>query len=299
MKILITGGTGLVGTKLTEMLYNEGHQVNWLTRKTFKHPRAKVYKWDINQSYIDPEALEDLDVVIHLAGAGVADRKWSQARKKELTDSRVFALQLLKQKINRVGNPPKLLISASGINYYGEDSGETWVDETSRQGGGFLAYLCEQWETVADEFKDDTRVVKLRIGVVLDKTGGALKKMVPPIKYLIGAPLGSGKQYISWIHIEDLCQMINFIVNNDQLSGVFNAVSNEPETNADFTRIIAKTIHRPLFLPNVPAFVLSAMYGQLASIIIGGNRVSNQKIRDSGFEFKYPDAASALKDVIG
>lgn len=290
----------MVGQKLTDLLYNEGHQVNWLTRKTFKHPRAKVFRWNINQSYIDPEALDGVDALIHLAGAGVADKKWTQPRKKELTDSRVFALELLRQKLQRSNQRPKLVISASGINYYGDNSGPEWVDESSKQGGGFLAYLCEQWEGAADEFEqDEARVVKLRIGVVLDKQGGALKKIVPPVKYLIGSPLGSGQQFMSWIHIDDLCRMIKFLIENDTHSGVFNAVSNQPETNADFTRIIARTLRKPMLLPNVPAFVLKVAFGELSSIILGGNRVSNQKIRDAGFEFQYPDATSALKDVLG
>lgn len=297
--ILITGGTGLVGKQLTELLLSKGYTVAYLSRKKKPIPSVKVYEWNIYQKTIEKEAITEAEAIIHLAGAGVADKTWTESYKKEILESRVLSTQLLYETLEQTQHSVKSFISASAVGIYGFDTGEQWLDENSPHGKDFLADVTEKWETEVQKIANlGIRTAILRIGIVLAKEGGALPKLLQPIRWGLGAALGSGKQYMSWIHIKDLAQMFVFALENEHLKGVFNAVGNKPCTNAELTQAIAQTIHKPLFLPNVPSFALKLMVGEMAQMVLGGNRVSNEKILQAGFQYQFPTLQEALKDLL-
>jgi uncharacterized protein (TIGR01777 family) len=299
MNILITGGTGLVGTVVTELALQKGYQVSFLSRSTKSIPQVKVFQWDIAQKKIDIQAIEQADYIIHLAGAGVADKRWSDAYKQEILDSRIISTQLLQEAISKSIKKPKAIVAASAVGIYGFDTGDTLMQEGSRQGEGFLAEVTKKWEEELLKFENlGIRTAIMRIGIVLSTKGGALQKMMQPIQFFAGSALGSGKQYMSWIHIRDLARMFLFAIENEQIRGVYNAVGNTPVTNETFTKAIAKVMNKPLFLPNVPEFALRLMLGEMASMVIGGNRVSNEKIVKAGFQYEFETLEEALKNLI-
>jgi uncharacterized protein (TIGR01777 family) len=299
MNILITGGTGLVGTVVTELALQTGYQVSFLSRSTKSIPQVKVFQWDIAQKKIDIQAIEQADYIIHLAGAGVADKRWSDAYKQEILDSRIISTQLLQEAISKSIKKPKAIVAASAVGIYGFDTGDTLMQEDSRQGEGFLAEVTKKWEEELLKFENlGIRTVIMRIGIVLSTKGGALQKMMQPVQFFAGSALGSGKQYMSWIHIRDLARMFLFAIENEQIQGVYNAVGNTPVTNETLTKAIAKIMNKPLFLPNVPEFVLRLMLGEMASMVIGGNRVSNEKIVKAGFQYEFETLEEALKNLI-
>lgn len=295
-KILITGGTGLVGTRLSEKLAQMGHTVTHLSRRANPNAKYPAFKWDIEKGEIDPEALQ-VDHIIHLAGAGVGDEKWTEKRKKVIYDSRVDSTQLLHDKVKEAGIKLKSFLCASAIGYYGMDTGDQLLTESSPGADDFLAKVTHDWEAAAAGFKAlDIPLTYLRIGVVFSSQGGALVKMAQPVKFGVGAALGSGRQYISWIHIDDICDMIIWLIDNKK-EGIYNGVAPNPLTNAEITKAIAQTLKKPLFLPPVPAFVLKLMLGEMSSIALGGNKVSAQKLQDEGFKFQFDDIRSALSDI--
>jgi uncharacterized protein (TIGR01777 family) len=299
MNILITGGTGLVGTVVTELALQTGYQVSFLSRSTKSIPQVKVFQWDIAQKKIDIQAIEQADYIIHLAGAGVADKRWSDAYKQEILDSRIISTQLLQEAISKSIKKPKAIVAASAVGIYGFDTGDTLMQEDSRQGEGFLAEVTKKWEEELLKFENlGIRTVIMRIGIVLSTKGGALQKMMQPVQFFAGSALGSGKQYMSWIHIRDLARMFLFAIENEQIRGVYNAVGNTPVTNETLTKAIAKVMNKPLFLPNVPEFALRLMLGEMASMVIGGNRVSNEKIVKAGFQYEFETLEEALKNLI-
>jgi uncharacterized protein (TIGR01777 family) len=299
MNILITGGTGLVGTVVTELALQKGYQVSFLSRSTKSIPQVKVFQWDIAQKKIDIQAIEQADYIIHLAGAGVADKRWSDAYKQEILDSRIISTQLLQEAISKSIKKPKAIVAASAVGIYGFDTGDTLMQEDSRQGEGFLAEVTKKWEEELLKFENlGIRTAIMRIGIVLSTKGGALQKMMQPVQFFAGSALGSGKQYMSWIHIRDLARMFLFAIENEQIRGVYNAVGNTPVTNETFTKAIAKVMNKPLFLPNVPEFALRLMLGEMASMVIGGNRVSNEKIVKAGFQYEFETLEEALKNLI-
>jgi hypothetical protein len=299
-RVLITGGTGLVGQRLSNILVKLGYQVSFLSREKSQIPHIQVYQWNIREGYIEESAIQNTDYIIHLAGAGVADQAWTESRKKEILTSRTHSSELLAKYLKKYTHSVKAFVSASAIGIYGLDTGDTLVSEDSAtESQDFLAEVTRQWEKSIDSVAElNIRTVKLRIGIVLSAEGGALAKIAQPIRWGAGAALGSGKQYMSWIHIEDLCQMFVYMLENEQLSGVYNAVGKQPVSNAEFTQAVAKTLHKPLFLPNVPNFALKLMLGEMANIVTGGNRVSSQKIEATGFKFQYNTLAEALQDLL-
>lgn len=300
--ILITGGTGLVGSKVTDFLLQKGYSVAYLSLSRKKNKTissVKVYEWDIYKKSIDSESLMQAQAVIHLAGAGIAEKPWTQSYKKEILESRVLSTQLLYEILQKYPHSVKTFVSASAIGIYGFDTAEQWVDENSPYGEGFLAEVTQKWEAEVQKMADlGIRTVILRIGIVLSAKGGALPKLVQPIRWGLGAALGSGKQYMSWIHIDDLARMFLFAIENQNLQGVFNAVSSEPCTNAEFTKRVAQILRKPLFLPNVPAFTLKLMFGEMAQMLLGGSRVSNEKIKQAGFRYQFDSLEKALKDLL-
>jgi uncharacterized protein (TIGR01777 family) len=298
--ILISGGTGLVGQALTPLLLQAGYQVRFLSRKKQSLPQVEVFEWDVKKGFIDPKALLGVDYVIHLAGAGVAEEAWTDARKKEIIDSRTQSTELMALYLKKNNHQVKAFISASAIGIYGLDTGENILTENSPYGNDFLAEVTKSWEKSIDLIKEvGIRTVKLRIGIVLSEQGGALAKLEVPVRWGLGAALGSGKQYMSWIHIEDLCRMIMYALENQQVEGVYNAVGKNPVSNAEFTKILAQRLQRPYFLPNVPAFALKMLLGEMAGIVLGGNKVSSQKIESEGFTFKFTELDKALDNLLG
>jgi uncharacterized protein (TIGR01777 family) len=297
--ILVTGGTGLVGTRLTEILQSKNYIVKYLSRSAGVKNGVESFKWDIDRGTIDEKAFENVSAIIHLAGAGVADKKWTAQRKKEILDSRTKSTQLIKSTLEKIDHKVENFISASAIGYYGWDTGGVWVKEGSRFGDDFLAMVTKAWEEEVDAIETlGIRTAKLRIGIVFSEKGAALYELAKPIKYGVGAPLGSGDQYMSWIHIDDLCEMFIYAVENNDVKGVFNAVGPNPETNKTITKAVAQVLGKPCFLPNVPGFILKIILGKRAAMVLGGSRVSSEKIQSVGFNFKFPELKKALEDLL-
>jgi len=295
--VLITGASGVIGKKLTALLLQKGHQVSHIGRSR-RNGTIASYVWNVERGEMDKEALTGKDTIIHLAGAGVADKRWTAKRKKEILESRTKSSSLLFDSLKRGNHTVKTVISASAIGYYGFGLDERIYAEESKPGTDFLAQVTKQWEDEVDKIASlGIRVVKLRIGIVLSNEGGALVEMSRPVRYGIGAPLGTGKQYVSWIHIDDLCRMFMQAVEDDRLEGAYNAVCSWV-TNKDLTEAIANVLKRPLWLPPVPVFVMRIIVGEMAMIVVNGSKVSSEKIRASGFHFQYPELTGALKDLL-
>jgi hypothetical protein len=285
--ILVTGGTGLIGSNLCKLLKSKGHTVSILSRNKTKKPH--VYYWNIEERHIDNEAIINTDYIIHLAGAGIADKRWTKARKKELVASRVNSTNLLFEKAKELNPNLKGFISASGVGYYGAITSEKIFQENNAPYNDFLSEICILWEKEAAKFNAlNIRTVILRTGVVFSNKGGALEKIIKPIKLGVGAALGSGKQYMPWIAISDLCNIYVSAIENTELNGIYNAVAPEHITNKELTKSIAKTLKKPLWLPNVPSLVFKILLGELAVILLEGSRVSAEKIKKAGFNFEFP-----------
>lgn len=295
--ILVTGGTGLIGKKLCELLRNKGYKVAVLSRN--QHTKPNNYYWNTETHYIDSKAIVEADYIIQLAGEGIADKRWTTQRKKDLINSRVETANLLFEKVKELNPNLKGFISASGIGYYGATTSEKIYEENDAAGEDFISEICKVWEKASLQFNTiNIRTVILRTGVVLAKEGSALEKLSQPIKLGVGAALGSGEQYIPWIHLEDLCNMYLYAIENSEIKGIYNAVAPEHVTNKSLTKIIAKKLKKTLWLPNIPAFVMKILLGKMAVIILEGSRVSSKKILATGFQFKYPTIEEALENLM-
>lgn len=295
--ILVTGGTGLIGKHLCNLLLKKGHKVSILSRSITNN--QNVFQWDIKNNYIDDDAIKSCDYIIHLAGAGIADKRWTSERKKIIIDSRVLSTNLLFNKVKELNPRLKGFIAASGIGFYGAITSENIFEENSSAGNDFLSTVCKQWEEASLQFTSlNIRTVIFRTGVVFSKEGGALEKIIKPIKLGVGAALGTGKQYMPWIVMEDLCNMYASAIENTELNGIYNAVAPEHITNKELTKSIAKTLKKPLFLPNVPEFILKIILGELAVILLKGSKVSSEKIKNTGFKFKYPSLEKYSSEII-
>ncbi len=302
--VLVTGGTGLIGHHLIPMLLATGLDVVCLVQSgsdTSRLPaNVKTYVWNATMRQIDYQAFDGVDSIVHLAGAGIADRRWTRQRRAELVCSRVDTLNLLLDHIQQQNIMVKTLVSASAIGYYGIDTNEARLTEQSPAGDDFAARLVQSWEGAADRAAElGVRVVKLRTGIVLSAAGGALPKFMLPVRFGFGAPLGSGDQYQSWIHIDDICALYRDALVNTNWQGVYNAVAPEVTTNETITRILAKLMRRPLWLPNVPRFVLKILLGELADLVLSSNHIVNKRISiETTFKYKFPSIADALEDLI-
>lgn len=297
-KILITGASGLIGKKLSRLLKEQGHEVFFLGRT--KHAsETKAYVWDVKKNYIEHGALDGKDIIIHLAGASVAGKRWTDEQKREILESRTLSTKLLADELKRRKHSVKAVIAASAIGYYGFDNVDHAFIETDSPGNDFLAEVVKNWEKEQDQLEEQkVRLVRIRIGIVLSREGGALKELMKPVKLFMGAPLGSGKQYMSWIHIDDLCNMFQMAVNDSSINGAYNAVAPVPVTNHEFTRAVAAAMKKPLLLPPVPGFVLRMMLGEMASLVLRGSKVSPEKIQRAGFQFKFDNIRDALSDLL-
>jgi uncharacterized protein (TIGR01777 family) len=289
--ILIAGGTGLIGKPLVEKLIERGHDVRVLTRS----PRRKIdYEWSPSSKSIDKKALTGVNTIINLAGAGIADKRWTEKRKEELINSRVKTTQFLyelREKMPELNN----YISASGINCYGYDQPDRKHKESDKFGTDFLSVVVKRWEGAADLFNADYKVAKIRTGVVFDSDGGALEKISKTIKSYVGAPLGTGKQSMPWLTIDDMVGVYVHAAENE-LEGAYNAVANS-HTNKEVTKALAKHLNKPLWLPNVPAFVLKLMLGEMSSVVLDGLQADNTKLKDSGYNFQYTKLNEAISSV--
>lgn len=297
--VLITGGTGLLGRHLTDALLGKGYRVSHLARKPGKDTRLNTFLWDVTKGKIDEQCIDDIDVIVHLAGAGIARKKWTEDRKKEIVNSRAGAIRLIYSLIQKRPNKVNSVISAAAIGYYG-DRGDELLMEDSAPGKGFMPECCIAWEEAADEGKTlGLRVVKLRTGVVLDKRGGALPQMAMPVKLFAGAALGSGRQWVPWIHWQDAVDIYLAAIENVNFTGVYNMAAPAPVTNRQLMKAIARQLNRPLWFFGVPALVFKMLMGEMSIIILGSTRVAAQKIQDEGFVFKYPELAGALDQIYG
>jgi uncharacterized protein (TIGR01777 family) len=292
--------SGLLGTSLSQKLDVLGYEVIHLSRYKSKVSKYQIFTWDIANGLIEDGALEGVDYIIHLAGAGVADKRWTDERKKVLASSRIDSAALILDRLKNSGKKIKAFISASAIGIYGFDTGSiVQTEERTQLGDDFLAMLTKKWEHAADQFNSRAgRVVKFRIGLVLSPKGGLLEKLVPVTRFGLASAFGNGEQYMSWIHIDDLVEMFVKAIEDDSLEGIFNAVAPNPVTNKEFLKTLAETLGRPFFLPDTPKFVLKMVLGELASAITGGNNVSPEKIQHVGFQFQHPDLDESLNDLL-
>ncbi len=289
-RIAITGASGLIGTALVGYLKSEGHTVQRFVRRPVV--ASDEIQWDPKTGYVDIEALRGVDAIIHLAGVGVGDKRWSKKYKAEILNSRLLGTTAIANAVNEV--KPQVFISASAIGWYGE-SGNRPVVETDRVGDDFLAAVCREWEAAAD-LATGTRVVKIRTGLVLDPTGGALGRMLPLFRLGLGGKLGNGKQWWSWVTLHDVIRAVVFLLES-KISGPVNLTSPNPVTNQEFTSALAQAMHRPALFP-APAIALKVALGGFSSEILGSKKVVPHTLNEAGFIWDYPHITSALTALI-
>jgi uncharacterized protein (TIGR01777 family) len=284
--VLIAGGSGLIGKKLNKVLSKKGYKVYTLTRSA-KH-RGQIY-WNPTQQTIEGKHLDKVNIIINLTGENIGEKRWTNERKKALRDSRTKTTQFLH---SLVANLPNLeyYISASGINCYEQD--DKVHIESDPFGKDFLSKLVKEWEAMSDLFESNCKVAKLRISMVLSKRGGALDKMLLPVKLGLGSPIGTGKQMMPWIHIDDLCNLFIFAIENE-LTGIYNATAN-CDSNRNFMYALAKALNRPFFMPKVPAFLMKLMLGEMAALVLNSTNASNEKVKNAGFIFQHEDIEATL-----
>ncbi|MBX7172898.1 MAG: TIGR01777 family oxidoreductase [Pyrinomonadaceae bacterium] len=297
MKILITGASGLFGNHLIPFFKEKGFDVFTLVRKTPK--TSNEIQWDSEKGFNQSEQkkLEDFDAVLHLAGDNIASENWSQAKKKLMRDSRIIGTRILVESLAQCDNPPKIFISASAEGFYGRSTGDTILTEDSPKGVGFLAELCSEWEAEAKKAEKFARVVLLRTGIVLAKDGGAIEKMLTPFKLGVGGVIGSGKQWMPWIAIDDIVGIINFVLENE-IKGIINTVAPNPVTNYEFTKALGKALHRPTIFP-IPEFAIKMMFGEMGEeLLLKGTRVIPKRLQELGYKFKFENLDEALNQLL-
>jgi len=296
MNILVTGGTGFIGTHLCKQLQDTGHSLYVLTRNSKNAKKVSPPETHLITSFEAIDQSIPINIVINLAGESIADKRWSKERKKQLEQSRIDLTADLVAFIRTRTQKPELLISGSAIGYYG-DCGDRVLTEFTEPNEEFSHRLCAAWESQALRAKSmDIRVCILRTGLVIGKNGGFLKKLLPSFRFGLGAQLANGKQWMSWIHLDDYLRIILFLIENHNQSGIFNATAPNPVPNTLFTKMLASVLHRPSFLV-LPESILKMMFGEMSRLLITGQRVLPKKLQDAGFEFKYPALKPALTDA--
>ena len=304
--VLITGGTGMVGKHLTELLVVKGYDVIIVSRKKVlarRHASISYALWDVEKQTIDTSAIANTDYIIHLAGANVTEKRWSNKRKNEIINSRTQSSKLLVKALTSIPNKVKAVVSASAIGYYGPDTKESLLkgfNEESPVDNAYLGETCRLWEESIEPITSlGIRLIKLRIGIVLSKEGGALHEFMKPLKWGVAAILGKGKQVISWIHQEDLSRMFVYALENEQLKGAYNAVSSCPVTNKELTLCLARLLKGTSYIPiHVPTFMLNIILGEMSIEVLKSATVNNYKIKNAGFNFKFSEIETALKEAI-
>lgn len=296
-KILIAGGTGFVGKQLIPFLVEKGYSIHVLTRKPSANSTENIcfFRWDIERQYIDKKAFEGVEILINLTGANIGEKRWTEQRKKEIIDSRINSIDVLYQYISENKFNINTFISSSAVGFYGAVTTDKTFVETSESGNDFLASVCQKWEDAALKFNDlGIRTIILRKGVILGKEGGMVKKLSPLAKLGINVSLGSGKQYLPWIDIRDLVRLYDFILSNTQLKGIFNAVATEQITMSDLSKALLQAFGKTSFLPNAPAFVIRLLFGEMAVMLLEGSKVSNEKLKTTGFIFEFDTIEKSL-----
>ena len=296
-KILIAGGTGFVGKQLIDFLVGKSYSIHVLTRKPSANSTENIcfFRWDVERQYIDKKAFEGVEILINLTGANIGEKRWTNDRKKEIIDSRIKSINLLYQYISENKFNINTFISSSAVGFYGAVTTEKTFAETSESGNNFLASVCQKWEDAALKFKDlGVSTVILRKGVILGKEGGMVKKLSPLAQLGINVSLGSGEQYLPWIDIRDLLRLYDFFLSNPQLSGIYNAVATEQITMNDFSKVLLKSFGKKSFLPNAPAFVIRLLFGEMAVMLLEGSKVSNDKLKSTGFSFEFDTIEKSL-----
>lgn len=295
--ILLTGATGMLGKDLIGALLARGDRVSVLSRKPQQIEGVKVFLWDVYQQEIDTGCLEGVDSIIHLAGEAIADGKWTEKRKQEIIDSRVWSARLLFKAISEQENQVKHFISAAAVGYYG-DRGEELLSEENAAGQDFMSACCQQWEQAADQGKAlGIRVVKIRTGVVLAKDSGALPRMAAPVRFFAGAPLGNGKQWVPWIHYKDMTRIYLHALDDKSMNEAYNACAPHPVTNKALVRALARQLHRPVWPFGVPRKILQLMLGEMSAVVLNSNHTTAKKLLDTGFSFDFPEIEAALSDI--
>jgi uncharacterized protein (TIGR01777 family) len=296
MKVLITGASGMLGTALQKSFAAKGYEMLLASRK--EPIDAQHIQWDAEKGFEEPERLEGIDAVVHLAGENVSGLRWTDEKKKTIRDSRVLGTRNVVAAISKLKQKPKVLVAASAIGFYGE-RGEEEVTESSVGGDNFLADVSKAWEAESRRAEDaGIRTVLLRTGIVLSKDGGALGTMIMPFKLGLGGVVGSGKQWMSWISLDDEIAVINFAIENNDLRGAVNAVSPNPVTNEEFTKILGEVLYRPTFLP-LPEFAVSMIFGEMGdALLLASTRVLPKRLEEAGFKFKYPDLKTAIEHAV-
>ncbi len=298
MRILVTGSSGLVGSALVPFLAARNHEVTRLVRRAPKPDSTEVY-WDPDAGRLDSAVVEGFDAAIHLAGTSIAAGRWTAGQKQRILESRVAGTSLLARTLTSLERPPSVMISASAIGYYGDRGDEVLIEE-STPGFGFLAEVCRQWEDAARlSACRGIRLVILRIGVVLSSSGGALSRMLPPFRLGLGGRLGTGRQYMSWVALDDLLETVHFALADSTLHGPVNAVAPNPVTNSQFTSMLGRVLRRPAFLP-IPAATIRVMFGEMGEqLLLASTRVEPARLKAEGFRYQYPELETAMRHAVG
>jgi hypothetical protein len=303
MRIIITGGTGLIGRPLSQALAADGHEVVVLTRDPAKvkgmPATVKLQTWDGKTAQGWGQLADGAEAIINLAGAGIADGRWTAARKQTIRQSRVNAGKAVMEAITAAANKPKVLIQSSAVGYYGTETGDALVTETASPGSDFLSKVCFDWEvSTAAASRFGVRRPIIRTGVVLSNDGGAFPKLVMPFKFFVGGPVGSGKQWLPWIHIDDEVRAIQFLLANDQADGPFNLAAPTPVINAELGKLVGEALGRPAAIP-APGFAMQTIFGEMSTVLLDGQRAVPTKLQALGFTFKFETAQAAVRDLLG
>lgn len=297
-KILISGGSGMLGQSITRELLLKGHEVRWLTRKSIKTKGILTFTWDPLTSRVETGAFEGVQHIIHLSGSNLGETAWTKKNKKIILDSRVKSAEFLYHCYEHYQFPLESFTGASAIGYYGAEPDDKTMNEDSSPGTDFMARVCVDWEKCYQAFeKSGIRTNTIRIGIVLSRNGGLYARLQPIFRHGFGAVLGNGKNYFSWIHEKDLTGIICKTIEDPAMKGVYNAVSSEPLNASEFSKRLAMSLGKKIWLPNVPALLIKLMMGEKSAIVLGGKKVSNNKLLKSAYRFQFPDLDSALADL--
>lgn len=301
MKIILAGGTGFIGKAFRESLTQKGHEVVILTRQVSRENdaglRTRFRHWNPPEEGTWANELEGAGAVVNLAGEPIAGRRWSAAQKRRILESRTQTVAALVRALERRRAKPPVFLNASAVGYYGGRGAEAVTEET-RPGNDFLAETCKAWEAEVRRAEEGgIRTVRLRIGIVLGEDGGALAKMLPPFRWGLGGPLGSGRQWMSWVHLKDVIGLIHFLLEKKEASGAFNAAAPNPVTMSEFARTLGRVLHRPAFFP-APAFLLRILLGEMAELLLTGQRVLPTRALEMGYPFRFPELEPALREIL-
>lgn len=299
--VLITGGSGLIGRALSELLLAEGYKVFWLSRTKNLSAKFPSYSWDYTKREIDTEILEEVDIIVHLAGDSIGSGRWTETKKEQIMSSRIDSTVLLLETLRELNLKPDVFISASAVGIYGNKTTENIYEEKDKTvADDFLAQVCNEWEKAVEQISKTlgSRTVMIRTSMVLSPESEAFKKMYLPTKFGLGASLGSGKQYMPWIHIQDLCRIYLKAIQDTTLNGAYNASSPQQLRNREFMNTLSRVLKKPKLLPFIPGFIIRMMMGEAAEMVLGGSRISSKKIQEKGFKFLYDNAEDAIRNCV-